>query len=57
VDEQNQKKDKPAKSYGGRSKKQLFLIYLVVAVVVYAIIYFVFIHKSGSSGTGGSSLY
>ena len=46
---------KPEKSYGKRSKKQWVIIYIVVAVVVYALIYFLFIRKSGDSSTG--SLY
>jgi flagellar basal body-associated protein FliL len=56
MDEQPaEQNNKPAKSYGKRSVWQWILIYLVIAIVVYAIIYFVFIHKSGtSSGTGNS---
>ncbi len=44
---------KPEKSYGKRSMKQWIVIYLVVAIVVYAIIYFAFIRKSGGSTGGG----
>jgi hypothetical protein len=44
----------PKKSkYGKRPVWQWVLIYVVIAIVVYALIYFLFIHKSGSSGTGG----
>lgn len=39
--------------YGGKWKKWL-LIYLAIAVVAYAIIYFVFIRDSGAYGGGGS---
>jgi flagellar basal body-associated protein FliL len=46
---------KPAKGYGKRSRKQWIIIYVIVAIIVYAIIYFAFIRKSG--GTGGSSGY
>lgn len=38
------------KGYGKRSKKQWILIYVAVAAVVYAAVYYLFIHKSGSSG-------
>ena len=38
--------------YRGRWKKWV-LIYLAVAIVIYAIIYFVFLHKSGGSSGGG----
>lgn len=41
----------PSKGYGKRSRIQWILIYLVVAIVVYGIIYFVWIRKSG--GTSG----
>ena len=40
----------PAKSgYGKRPVWQWVVIYLVIAIVVYGIIYFAFIHKSGST--------
>ena len=48
--ESQKQPDKPAKGYGKRPMWQWVLIYVVVAVVVYAAIYFLFIHKSGSSG-------
>lgn len=41
---------KPSKGYGKRSRKQWIIIYVVVAIVVYGLIYLVFIRKSGSSG-------
>lgn len=43
---------KPSKGYGKRPVWQWVVIYLVVAVVVYGLIYLIFFHKSGSS-TGG----
>jgi flagellar basal body-associated protein FliL len=43
---------KPSKGYGKRSMKQWVVIYVVVAIIVYAIIYFAFIRKSGGSGGG-----
>jgi hypothetical protein len=50
---QNQK---PSKGYGKHSKKYWVLVYVAIAIVVYGLIYFLFIHKSGSSsGSGGFS--
>jgi len=46
---------KPAKGYGKRSLKQWVIIYVILAIIVYALIYFIFIRKSG--GTAGSSGY
>jgi hypothetical protein len=43
--------NKPTKGYGKRSKGQWVVIYLVVAIIVYSLVYFLFIHKSG----GGSA--
>ena len=50
---QNQKTKKPAKSYGGRSKKQWIIIYLIVAIVVYFIIYWIWIRDTSGSSSGG----
>ncbi len=47
--------NKSTGSYGKRPKWQWVVIYLVVAVVVYGLIYFIFMHHSSSSG--GSSGY
>ena len=38
--------------YGSRWKKWL-LVYVGVAIVAYAVIYFAFFHHSGGSGGGG----
>ena len=43
-----QPSQKPAKGYGKRPMWQWVLIYVVVAIVVYGLIYLIFIHKSGS---------
>ena len=51
MDESEQPKQ-PSKGYGKRPKWQWVLLYIVVAIVVYGIIYLLFIHKSGSSGGG-----
>lgn len=48
MDEQN----KPGKGYGKRPMWQWILIYVVVAAIVYALIYFIFIHKSGTTSSG-----
>ena len=45
---------KPTKGYGKHSKKYWVIVYLVIAVVVYGLIYLLFIHKS-SGGSGGFS--
>lgn len=44
---------KPTKGYGKRPTWQWVLIYVVVAVVVYGLIYYFFI-KDGNSNGGGS---
>lgn len=46
---------KPAKGYGKRPVWQWVAIYVVVAIIVYGLIYLLFIHKGGSSG--GTSGY
>jgi flagellar basal body-associated protein FliL len=46
---QPQDSKKPSKGYGKRSKWQWVIIYLVVAIVVYGLIYYVFIRKSGGT--------
>lgn len=51
--DQQQPANKPTKGYGGRSKRFWILAYLVLAIIVYFIIYWVWIRKPG--GSGGSS--
>lgn len=46
----SQPPQKPTKGYGKRPMWQWAVIYLIVAVVVYGLIYLLFIHKSGSTG-------
>jgi flagellar basal body-associated protein FliL len=48
---QDDKEQTPKKAYGKRPMWQWIVIYLIVAIVVYALIYFLVIHKSGSSGS------
>lgn len=50
--ELNQEPQKSSKGYGKRPKWQWVLIYIVVALVVYGLIYLLFFHKGGSSGGG-----
>ncbi|MBI3624014.1 hypothetical protein HY218_00070 [Candidatus Saccharibacteria bacterium] len=44
---------KPTKGYGKRPMWQWVVIYLIVAAIVYGLIYYIFIHKSGISTGGG----
>lgn len=44
-----QSPQKPSKGYGKRPVWQWVVIYLIVAVVVYGLIYYLFVNKSGSS--------
>lgn len=52
MEPQNQAPQKPSKGYGKRPVWQWVLIYVVIAIVVYGLIYLLFIHKSGSTGGG-----
>ena len=49
---QNQAPQKPTKGYGKRPVWQWVLIYVVIAIIVYGIIYLIFFHKGGSGSTG-----
>ncbi len=55
--ENSQPTQKPTKGYGKRPKWQWLVIYLVVAIVVYGLIYLLFIRKTGSSGSSSGGLY
>ncbi len=49
AEETNESNDqKPSKSYGKRPMWQWILIYLVVAIIVYGLIYVLFIRSSGT---------
>ncbi|MEK7594221.1 MAG: hypothetical protein AAB436_01110 [Patescibacteria group bacterium] len=50
-DNQGQPSQKPSKGYGKRPVWQWVVIYLVVAVVVYGLIYYFFMRDSGGSGS------
>lgn len=40
------------KKYGKHSVKYWVVVYVIAAIVVYGLIYWLFIHKSGSNGGG-----
>ena len=42
--------EKPSKGYGKRPLWQWVVIYVIVAIVVYGLIYLIFFHKNGGSG-------
>jgi uncharacterized protein involved in response to NO len=42
---------KPSKSYGKRPFWQWAVIYLIIAIVVYGLIYLIFIRKSGGTSS------
>lgn len=46
-----EEKQKPQKGYGKRPMWQWILLYVVVAIIVYGLVYFIFIHKTGTSGS------
>lgn len=48
---------KPTKGYGKRPVWQWVLLYVIIAIVVYGLIYFLFIHKSGGGSGGSTSVY
>lgn len=47
---------KNGKGYGGRPLWQWILLYVILAIIVYGVVYLVFFHHSGS-GSGGSFSY
>ena len=44
---------KPTKGYGKRPVWQWVVIYIIVAIIVYGLIYLLFIHKSGAGSSSG----
>lgn len=56
MDEGTPPTDKPAKRYGKRPIWQWVVFYVIIAIIVYGLIYLIFIHKSGTTG-GTSSGY
>jgi flagellar basal body-associated protein FliL len=51
--QESQPPQKPTKAYGKRALWQWILLYIVIAVIVYGLIYIIFIHKGGSTSTNG----
>ena len=49
--EEPESPQKPTKGYGKRPVWQWVVIYIIIAVVVYGLIYLLFIHKSGGPST------
>lgn len=48
----SQEQPKPEKGYGKRSTKQWVMIYIVAAIVVYGLIYFLFMRGDSGSSLG-----
>jgi hypothetical protein len=55
-DEGKTPEKKPTKGYGKRPAWQWVFIYIVIAIVVYGLIYYIFI-KGGDNNGGGSLGY
>ncbi|HVX48441.1 MAG TPA: hypothetical protein VHA05_03750 [Candidatus Saccharimonadales bacterium] len=49
--------EKSTKGYGKRPVWQWVVLYLIIAIVVYGLIYFIFIHKGSSGGSGSTGGY
>ncbi|HVV67223.1 MAG TPA: hypothetical protein VHB72_04110 [Candidatus Saccharimonadales bacterium] len=49
--------EKPSKGYGKRPMWQGIVLYVVIAIIVYGLIYLLFIHKSGGSSGGNTGGY
>jgi len=53
MDEPVSQKPEPAKKgYGKHSKSYWVMVYVVVAILVYGLVYMLFIHKGTSTGGG-----
>ena len=52
AEEEKQQTTKHSKGYGKRPVWQWVVIYLIVAIIVYGLVYYLFIHKSGGSSSG-----
>ena len=48
--------DKPSKGYGKRPMWQWVLLYVIVAIILYGLVYYFFIRKTGNS-TASHSIY
>lgn len=52
ADNGSNKPKKPPRGYGKRPFWQWVLIYIVIAVIVYGLIYLIFFHHGGSGSSG-----
>lgn len=50
----SQTPQKPRKGYGKRPMWQWVILYVIIAIIVYGLIYLLFIHKSGGTSTSTS---
>ena len=61
MEPENQPNPKPPAKYGKRPMWQWIVLYVVLAIIVYAIVYLTFFHSSstgsGTTGTGGGFSY
>ncbi|MGH7240081.1 MAG: hypothetical protein ACREHG_08455 [Candidatus Saccharimonadales bacterium] len=58
MENEDKPQQQPSKGYGKHSKWFWVLVYLIIAIIVYGVIYLLVIHKSGNgstSGNGGNS--
>ncbi len=53
MDPEQTQPTKPTKGYGKRPMWQWVVLYVVIGAIVYGLIYYFFIHKTGSSSGGG----
>jgi len=53
ADDNQQSPNKPPKGYGKHSVWFWILVYLVGAIIIYGLIYFLFFNNSGGGGGGG----
>lgn len=53
--EDSQTPQKPPKGYGKRSVWFWVLVYVVIAIVVYGLVYLLFLRDGGGTGGGGPS--
>ncbi len=52
--DENQPASKPTKGYGKRPMWQWVVLYVIIGAVVYGLVYYFFIHKSGTGSSGFS---
>jgi hypothetical protein len=49
MDQDQDSPDKPKKGYGKRPLWQWVLLYVVLAIILYGLVYYIFIRKTGST--------